>query len=48
MKKVIMNERDYLREHKKLIKLLDSSKRRDMKKEAKSQKMEVMRYLQNR
>lgn len=40
-----MPEEDYLREHMRLIKLLDASKNRKMKQEAKRQRREVIDYL---
>lgn len=44
---VVMPEKVYLAEHKKLIKLLQSGDKR-MKKEAKSQQKEVLTYLKKR
>lgn len=48
MKKVIMSESAYLNEHAHLIKLLNSSRRRDFKKEAKAQQKEVNDYLRKK
>ena len=48
MKKVIMSESAYLNEHAHLIKLLNSSRRRDLKKEAKAQQKEVNDYLRKK
>ena len=44
---VIMPEKVYLAEHKKLIKLLQSGNK-SMKKEAKAQQQEVLHYLKKR
>lgn len=46
-RKVVMPERVFLAEHKKLIKLLQSGNKA-MKKEAKEQKKEVASYLKKR
>lgn len=45
---VKMPEGQYLSEHKRLIKLLDSSKDRRMKTEAKKQKKEIAEYVRKR
>jgi len=45
---VTMPETSYLSEHKRLIKLLDSSKDRKMKAEAKKQKKEIAEYVKRR
>ena len=43
-----MPEEDYLREHVRLIKLLDASKNRKMQSEAKRQRREVVEYLRSK
>ena len=49
MKHVVsMPEGQYLAEHRRLIKLLDSSKERKMKAEAKRQKKEIVDYIRKR
>jgi len=45
---VKMPEEDYLREHARLIRLLDASDQRNMKREANKQKREVVKYLLSR
>jgi|LakMenEpi03Aug12_release.lakeMendotaPanAssembly.Ray.scaffolds.fasta_scaffold4150235_2 hypothetical protein len=45
MKKVIMPEDVYLREHKRLIKTLEGLNKKQILKEAKNQRKEVMDYL---
>jgi hypothetical protein len=45
---VTMPEGQYLAEHRRLIKLLDSSKDRKIKAEAKKQKKEIAEYVRKR